>query len=201
MKILCEGILIWDGVLEKGCGNQVFDYSVPIEFPGKKTEDACGIIDGGAGSTLPAETESGPEKQETDPMKVMVRSKTRILEKSVSKSEESGEDGNVGDFTPQEDVEFFLPKKSISLPVKRTERESIADDQNSVSLNISDSLGKKFLGRDLEEQPKFERCKTRLLKKSSENLDIPTVDDSVQIYASNRTSVESLRGKLLEPLD
>lgn len=187
VKLHCDGDQLWEGIVEKGCGNQVFDYSMMIDLPRPKDDDATHEpevlenVKSSWGKSLPPTPEELPD--------ALTRSKTKILEKRDIRKLDENIDEEISVEPSKERKEAPEPKASSVLPQTRREMDPTRDEE-SLSVTEFEGTGSS-MGSD---QPKLARCKTRLLKRSSENLLLPTVDDSVQIFASTRSSVESVKG-------
>ncbi|XP_071813789.1 katanin-interacting protein-like isoform X2 [Apostichopus japonicus] len=188
VKLHCDGDQLWEGIVEKGCGNQVFDYSMMIDLPRPKDDDATHEpevlenVKSSWGKSLPPTPEELPD--------ALTRSKTKILEKRDIRKLDENIDEEISVEPSKERKEAPEPKASSVLPQTRREMDPTRDEE-SLSVTEFEGTGSS-MGSD---QPKLARCKTRLLKRSSENLLLPTVDDSVQIFASTRSSVESVKGQ------
>lgn len=189
VKLHCNGDLAWSGIVEKGCGNQVFDYSMTIELTKSNTGTRSNYSSEAAQShllqTAGGEGEALPPTR-GDTAGDMTRCKTRILETNIHQRENSM-DEVVSTETQMDEWQLPQPTTSSNLPQTRAGiDDATADEREEPEFGASSTKSG---------QPKLDRCKTRLLKRSSDNLLLPTVDDSIQIYASTRSSLEAAKGE------
>ncbi|XP_071964548.1 katanin-interacting protein-like [Antedon mediterranea] len=220
IKVFFDNKLIWVGRIEKGCGNQVFDYSTSIPITlgdvgrtlnsnlssAYKTSTSAEVNNSSSTTDISMEIDKQlfPESRQRE--NALSRSKTRIIEKTPDKMFETPNNSNItktmnskDSFTSldekttgwvrhsedqfsEHDMAVLLPERSIS-PCQMS-------SSFSRSLNIGSIANDDLSDASRQPSDPFFRSETRVMNHSTEGLDIPTVDSSVSIFASTKSSFD-----------
>ena len=186
---------LWEGSIDKGCGNQVFDYSTTI-----KIHEPIQIQHESKPNQEVSSQSSNPAMSDT--MKALSDEIDRELFPGGTPTPgpgrlKTGYDGSYGK-TDGDDAILKTQGNDDARCKTRIlqQRDDVAMDSEVIRSQtriLQHSKGPmEDDGMGLEPT---ERCKTRILRESTEGLPIPDVDDSVQIYTA-RTSMEFSEGKL-----
>ncbi|XP_071797253.1 katanin-interacting protein-like isoform X3 [Asterias amurensis] len=163
LKILIEGRTAWEGEVDKGCGNQVFDYNTTLNINNSNHE------------RLTSSQGCNKHERAVDEQ----RDRKQQLQKN-----NNGSHGNTQEQQLSDQIDRELFSKEGVPPMK----VPTADPRPSGKTD-----GEAEVGR-----PEFARSKTKILKCSSDNIKIPVVDESVEIYATPRASSKSPTRKTQE---
>ena len=190
-----NGNHIWEGSIEKGCGNQVFDYSTSI-----KIHDPIHI-----------QCESSPNQEVSsqsgntamsDTMKALSDEIDRELFPGGTPTPgpgrlKTGYDSTCGGKTDGDDAILKTQGSDDRCKTRILQQEDdvamdseVIRSQTRIMQHSRGPMEDDGIGLE-----PTERCRTRILRESTEGLPIPDVDDSVQIYTA-RTSMEFSEGKL-----
>ncbi len=194
--LFINGKQTWEGVVEKGCGNQVFDYSTTIKIKDpKKTLNEPKPTSGLNQNVSP---QCGNQGRMSDATKAISDEIDRDLFPGGTPTPGPGR-LKPDTMTQKTNDDEFDIESAILRPddagFKTTRHD---DDEPEVSRSLTRVLthpddDQTFEGKVEDSILEPERCKTRILRESTEGLPIPVVDDSIQIY-STRTSVDFSEG-------
>ncbi|XP_038048296.1 katanin-interacting protein-like [Patiria miniata] len=168
-SVFMDGSLVWAGRVDKGCGNQVFDYMTSIVLSETRTDDPKQIT--------PLDVDSDKQKSTTAVSSQVCRDTKQPLQRN-----NNGCRDDTKRVSEEIDKELFA-KERTPPPTQSQEgarQVSRTVEQESIKRNDAE-----------QNRPEFPRSKTTILKYSTENLEIPTVDDSLEIYATPRVSEKS----------
>ena len=154
---------MWEGEVDKGCGNQVFHYNTTLNINNSDHE------------RLTSSQDCNKHERAVDEQ----RDRKQQLQKN-----NNGSHGNTQEQQLSDQIDRELFSKEGVPPMK----VSTADPRPSGKTD-----GEAEVGR-----PEFTRSKTKILKCSSDNIKIPVVDESVEIYATPRASSKSPTRKTQE---
>ena len=186
----------WEGTVEKGCGNQVFDYSTAI-----KIHDPIQPVPTTKSPPKPKQNiapQSGNPGAMSDTMKAVYDEIDRELfpggtptpgrlktgDDSTSSSRHTNVDFDDGAIRGTSQSSDASDTDDILDSVMRSQTRVLRHPED-------DGEGEDSKGMSLEP----ERCKTRILRTSTDGLPIPAVDDSIEIYTPKR-SYEFSEGRL-----
>ncbi|XP_022092559.1 protein KIAA0556-like isoform X2 [Acanthaster planci] len=167
VNVFVDGCLLWAGRVDKGCGNQVFDYMTPIVLSDPRPIEP---------------NPSEPLKKDVDKQQSAIGNPVGPDTNQPLHRNNNGCHGDVKHVSEEIDKELFSKERTpLAKPAQEdTYHISRAAKQNSSLSNNAE-----------ERRPELPRSKTRILKCSTDNLEIPTVDDSLEIYATPRVSEKS----------
>ncbi|XP_033095303.1 protein KIAA0556-like [Anneissia japonica] len=204
IKVFFNGKLIWVGTIDKGCGNQVFDYSTCIPVTSAALCSSSRTISSSETENVAMEIDKQlfPETASRGVIKSsLIRSKTHIVEKhpgevsespeSFTKSKNSKENMTsvVQNKVRNSEEQFYKPDKEIE--PKRSHSPCQISSSFSRSINIESSPNEYFDETARGSSGSFFRSETRVMNHSTDGLDIPTVDSSVTIFASTKSSYDA----------